>query len=340
MNNKLLILKIKIGDFFKHWYYYGFPYAFWGLTWWFCFYCRVPYSWNITSYALRRKMAFLDQHIQHRYGDIIERYKQVHPTIDQTTEQTSRVWIFWGQGEENMPPLIHACYRQLTHFNHNVTLVTNQNVDDYISLSPVIMDKVLSGRITWAHYSDIVRNTLLAQYGGLWLDATVWVSGKLPFEKLSQLSLFSSNGKVPVTNHSIRFWTSFEYNWSSWCLFANAKRYKLFEFVSEMLQAIAINERCWPDYVIQDYFILYACRNFQQVRNDMQKCQKYECKYRNRLAELMNSPWSEKDYLNLIKTDFVFKLSFRSKWKRYDPSGRQTFYGKITTSPFLDSSLT
>lgn len=51
-----------------------------------------------------------------------------------------------------------------------------------------------------------------------------------------------------------------------------------------MLQAIAINERCWPDYVIQDYLILYACRNFQQVRNDMQKCQKYECKYRNRLA--------------------------------------------------------
>lgn len=336
MMKQIIIKRFK--DLFFKAKHYSIAFALYDFIWWMCFYLRPPFAYKLSSFVIRKKTAWLDRYISLRYSDIIESYRTKN--LDQAPVENYKIWVFGGQGEENMPPLIRACHRQLTHFNHNVTLVTNQNVDNYISLSPVIMDKVLSGHITWAHYSDIVRNTLLAQYGGLWLDATVWVSGKIPFEKLSQLSLFSSNGKVPITNHSIRFWTSFEYNWSSWCLFANAKKYKLFEFVSEMLQAIAINERCWPDYVIQDYLILYACRNFQQVRNDMQKCQKYECKYRNRLAELMNSPWSEKDYLNLIKADFVFKLSFRSKWKRYDPSGKQTFYGKITTSPFLDSSLT
>ena len=336
MMKQIIIKRFK--DLFFKAKHYSIAFARYDFIWWMCFYLRPPFAYKLSSFVIRKKTAWLDRYISLRYSDIIESYRTKN--LDQAPVENYKIWVFWGQGEENMPPLIRACHRQLTHFNHNVTLVTNQNVDNYISLSPVIMDKVLSGHITWAHYSDIVRNTLLAQYGGLWLDATVWVSGKIPFEKLSQLSLFSSNGKVPITNHSIRFWTSFEYNWSSWCLFANAKKYKLFEFVSEMLQAIAINERCWPDYVIQDYLILYACQNFQQVKNDMQKCQKYECKYRNRLAELMNSPWSEKDYLNLIKTDFVFKLSFRSKWKRYDPSGKQTFYGKITTSPFLDSSLT
>jgi hypothetical protein len=228
-----------------------------------------------------------------------------------------------------MTPLITACYRKLTHFNRKVTLVTNQNVSDFINQPIFVFEKVNDGRISWAHFSDIVRMTLLANYGGLWLDATVWVSGRIPFEKLSKLPLFSASGKVSATNSSVRFWSSFEYNWSSWCLFANAKRYKLFEFVSEMLQAIAINERCWPDYVIQDYLIYYACHHFQQVKNDMKEYQKYECKYRNRLAELMNSSWNENDYLALIKTDFVFKLSFRSKWHKETSQGEQTFYGRI-----------
>lgn len=328
MNNKLLILKKKIGDFFRHWYYYSFPYAFWGLTWWFCFYCRVPYSWNITSYALRRKTAFLDQHIQHRYGDIIERYKQVHPTIDQTTEQTSRVWVFWGQGEENMPPLIHACYRQLTHFNHNVTLVTNQNVDDYISLSPVIMDKVLSGRITWAHYSDIVRNTLLAQYGGLWLDATVWVSGKLPFDKLNEMQIFSANGPVPISSRSVCFWTSLEWNWSGWCIWAKKSHHPLYSFVSEMLQEMAVKEFFLLDYVLIDYLIYYACRFFPQVKQDMEARTIHNLR-RNDFAGMMNQPFDEGQYKKLIQNDFVFKLSFRSQWSRITPNGKMTYYGRI-----------
>lgn len=31
-----------------------------------------------------------------------------------------------------------------------------------------------------AHYSDIIRLALLYSYGGIWLDATIYMSGPLP----------------------------------------------------------------------------------------------------------------------------------------------------------------
>ena len=210
------ILKLRLREFICHWKTFGFGYALYGFIWWFCFYLRPPFAYKLSSFAMRKKTEWLDKYVTKRYGDIINRYKQNPPIAEPVKD--IHIWVFWGQGRENMPPLIEACYRQLTYFNSNVTLITEQNVHEYIALPAVIFEKVHDGRITWAHFSDIVRNTLLARYGGLWLDATVWVSGALPMDKLSKMNFFSANGVVPVMRSSVRFWTSYEWNWSGWCL--------------------------------------------------------------------------------------------------------------------------
>lgn len=317
-----------LSEFISKWRYFGFWLAWYNFIWWLCFYIRQPFRWRLSSWAMKRKTSWLDKYIEKNYADILEKYKN---NRNLKTENASKhiIWVFWGQGESQMPHLIKACYRQLTTYNDNVVLITNENVSKYIHLIDIIYKKVGDGHISWAHFSDIVRTTLLAQYGGLWLDATVWVSGKIQFNMLEQMPLYSANGKVSVTNKSVCFWTSFEWNWSSWCLFANCVHYQLFDFVSEMLQAIAVNENYWPDYVIQDYLIYYACIHFPMVKNDMDNCQLYESKYRNHLANLMNMPYDEKIYKDLIKSDFVFKLSFRSPWMKQTSDGRMTFYGRI-----------
>ena len=65
-----------------------------------------------------------------------------------------------------MPVLIKACYKQLTSLNDNVILVTKQNLHEYVDIPREIYYKVESGKLTWAHFSDIIRTTLLAQHGG------------------------------------------------------------------------------------------------------------------------------------------------------------------------------
>ena len=326
---KQIIIK-RLKDFFFKTKHFSIALALYDFIWWICFYIRPPFAYKLSTFAIRKKTVWLDKYIGKHYSEIIERYHNNNSI--QAPVKNHKIWVFWGQGESQMPPLVKACYRQLTAFNNNVVLLTNHNIKNYIHLSPIIYDKVTNKDISWAHFSDIIRTTLLANYGGLWLDATVWVSGKIPFEKLLKFSVFTANGKVPITNRSIQFWTSFEWNWSTWCLFSNRKQNILFSFVSEMLQAIAIQEKYWPDYVIQDYLIYYACHQFPEVRKNMEECNKTESKKRNHLATLMNSPWNENIYLNLIKTDFFFKLSFRTQWKKTTKNGNQTYYGHIIST--------
>lgn len=324
--NKIRILKTRFTELFRLWNAYSFKYALNNFIWWLCFYFRLPFSYRLSSYAIYNKTIWLDKYISNKYADIIYRYKNNPP--NRGTVYDYKIWVFWGQGQEKMPPLIKACYKQLTSFNANVILVTNQNVHQFISLPSVIIEKVNSGYISWAHYSDIIRNTLLAQHGGLWLDATVWVSGTIPIDKLKNWPIFSANGNVTKTPRSVRFWTSYQWNWSTWCMWAESTNHILYSFVSEMLQAIAKQEQVWPDYVIQDYLIYFACRNFPKVKKEVEKSQEWSCKYRNELANVMNEPYDEVQYRQLIQSDFFFKLSFRTSWKK-EINGKLTYYGRI-----------
>lgn len=321
------IVIIRFKEFVSLWKNYSFAYACYSILWWFCFYARPPFCNKLSTYAINKKTKWLDRYFKKNYSHIIEKYKTASISNEKISEP--KIWVFWGQGEENMPPLVRACYKQLTHYNDNVTLVTIKNIKEYIDIPAIIYEKAHKGVISWAHFSDITRNTLLTKHGGLWIDATVWVSGEIPINKISQLDFFSANGKIPTSSRSTSFWTSFEYNWSTWCMWSKSADNRLFAFVSEMLISIAEREKQWPDYVIQDYLIYYAYKNIPGIEEMLAQSVAIPCRNRNKLAEMMNDKFDEKRYKELIENDFVFKLSYRAKWKEQTIDNQQTFYGKI-----------
>ena len=323
------IVKVRIKDYLCKVRFYGFAFATWDLLWWICFYIHPPFAWKLSTYAIKSKTVRLDSYIEKKYKDIIDTSTTdfLSSTIYNVGEQ--RIWVFWGQGDLNMPKLVKSCYRQMLALNENVTLITKSNLYKFVDIPQIVYTKVEQGNITWAHFSDIIRTSLLAKYGGLWLDATVWTTKRFPFEQFAKLPFYSANGKVTVNNRSIRFWTSFQWNWSTWCMFASSPNNPLFCFVSRMLQAIAIREKYWPDYVVQDYLIYYACRKFPQIGAMMTECNKINFINRNRLAEIMNCPFGEEEYQSLIASDYVFKLSFRSDWRKETKAGKVTYYGKL-----------
>lgn len=312
---------------------YSYIFAFYGLIWWTCFYLKSPFRFQVSSWAIKKKTHWLDRFFEKKYSHILKNFED-WSLIDNATLEQSNIWFFWGQGEENMPPLIKACYQQLTKYNNNVILVTNKNIEEYIHLSPVIYEKVKKGIFSWAFFSDVVRNTLLAEHGGLWLDSTVWVPGKIPFETLRTYPIYTANGKFSFNSRSMYFWTSGTLSWSGWCLWSNQKKHLLYSFVSKMLQTVAEDENTIPDYVIIDYFIYYAVRRFPSVAHAIKNCEQMPCQYKNDLALIMNEPYDESRYRDLCKDQMVFKLSFRSPWKKETDDGKQTFYGKILSGPF------
>ena len=311
--------------------HYSFVFAMYGLIWWYAFYLKTPISWKISLYALNKKTLWLNRYFEKNYNDIITKYTSNYPPLSNRIT-SPKIWIYWGQGKDAMPPLVRACYNQLKKYNDNIVLLTESNLKEYVNLDSIISNKVRSKKIGYANYSDIIRNTVIAKYGGLWLDSTEWVSGKLPIDQLMNMSLYTANNPNYRKDDQVCFWSSYDCNWSSWCLWSNQTNHPFFCFVSEMLSAIAIKEKVWPDYVIQDYLFLFAYRNIPQIKEQFANMS-ISNPYKDSLAFLMPEEFNQEKYNELCSNDFLFKLRYRIPWPKVTKSGAETFYGRILNEP-------
>ena len=80
--------------------------------------------------------------------------------------------------------MIKKCVESLKkyHPDKNIVLLNYETIKDYIELPARYYDLLSKGKIPLAHFSDVLRTYLLAQYGGLWVDSTIYFTGKIPEE--------------------------------------------------------------------------------------------------------------------------------------------------------------
>lgn len=117
------------------------------------------------------------QKLEKKYGGTLEAFDK---NYDETLphESSDKVWICWFQGMENAPALVQKCYQSVKENlkDHEIVLITDQNMSEYVTFPDYINDKWEKGIITHTHLTDLLRLELLIRYGGLWLDATVFCS--------------------------------------------------------------------------------------------------------------------------------------------------------------------
>ena len=53
-------------------------------------------------------------------------------------------------------------------------------MQNYVNIPDYIYKKFKEGKITPPHFSDYIRCCLLDKYGGLWLDASLYMLDKVP----------------------------------------------------------------------------------------------------------------------------------------------------------------
>lgn len=110
--------------------------------------------------------------------------RSVHVILKNPLEKTTvrTIWICWFQGIENAPELVKKCVKSVCEnsIGWNIVLLNKDNMMNYVDIPDYIVKKWNEGKIGNAHMSDILRTELLIKYGGLWVDATVYLSGPLP----------------------------------------------------------------------------------------------------------------------------------------------------------------
>lgn len=91
------------------------------------------------------------------------------------------VWSYW-QG--HMPEYIKICIETMKKNCENFTLLTPENVFDYIHHSPLDIDKCRKLNNP-AHLADVFRVAVIFNHGGLWLDCdTVMIKSLHDFKSI------------------------------------------------------------------------------------------------------------------------------------------------------------
>lgn len=122
----------------------------------------------------------------------------IRPEIADTSSEPERAFTIWYQGEEQTPPLVKACFRSMRrHLKQELVVLDEKSLFDWISLPDYIVEKWRSGKIPHTQFSDICRIELLFRHGGLWFDATDFVTAPVPQYIMDQdFFLFMAGEKI------------------------------------------------------------------------------------------------------------------------------------------------
>lgn len=112
-------------------------------------------------------------------------------TLKMKKNGQSYIFVCWLQGLDEAPDIVKRCVESIKKYSegYKVIIITDNNINDYISIPDYVLEKKQKGFIPNANYSDIIRTLLLCKYGGIWIDATVMLFDRIP-EYLLEYELF------------------------------------------------------------------------------------------------------------------------------------------------------
>jgi mannosyltransferase OCH1-like enzyme len=104
----------------------------------------------------------------------------------------NRIWTLWLQGLDRAPAVVQRCVASLRRYHGSeVVVLDGASLAQYVDIPEHVTRKWQAGAIPPAHYSDVVRALLLARYGGVWIDSTYFLLGKIPdFIRAAPLFVF------------------------------------------------------------------------------------------------------------------------------------------------------
>lgn len=92
------------------------------------------------------------------------------------------IWQYWAQGLDNLPEVARLCFASVDKFagDHQVLRLTDQTVCDYVDFPEFVYQKRSLPTFRPAYFADLLRTALIKNYGGVWLDASVFLTDRLP----------------------------------------------------------------------------------------------------------------------------------------------------------------
>lgn len=322
INKVVRRIKASYSDFRKYSSNFSISYGFWRMI---TIMLAGGYSKKLTNYAWRKRHEFVCEYLFDRYGHILSELEEMDIKGESSLETPKYIWVSWWQGMENAPELVKSCYKNLLQKKEDaqVFLITKDNFHQYVSIPDYILKKVEIGTISMAALSDILRASLLERWGGVWLDATIYLSR--PLEKECFNSYFYTARKKKETIDFIS-----NYKWTGFFIAGN-KKFPLWRFLRKFYLEYWEKENHIIDYLLPDYAIHLAYSNIPSIKKYMDMVPFNNVKIDDLIA-VFDQAYDEREYEQICNSDtFVFKLGYREEQylQKKTKEGKDTFYSVV-----------
>lgn len=236
------------------------------------------------------------------------------------------IWQFWGQGlDENTPTVVKTCFNSVKKYkgNYDVIILTNETIGDYIELPDFVYEKLNNGTFEYPFFSDLLRVALLSVYGGVWCDATIYMTDKIPQKLLKQDFFVFQRAKKPENSQYWRKSCASVFNWDrdfkvnilSSFIIAKPNNKVLNEWLQNLLNYWK-NEQNLHHYLLMHIFL-------NEIISKYKNCEIMDYIPPHIMQDKMNKKYSDKLWKELTNTCFVHKLTY------YDRVEKNTILDKI-----------
>ncbi len=281
-----------------------------------------------TGFSLfQRAASHFEQKKKETIFSVIDDLKVQPDAADAAEPAQSRIiWICWFQGLDSAPGLVKRCIASVQRNapEAQVIILTDENIPDYLTLPEHIKSKYQAGLISKAQYSDIVRCSLLYQYGGIWMDATVFMTKPVP-ESFYENAFSSLRFDSPENALSQGYWTAY--------FLAARKGNSLVKLVRDILYRYWQHHNSLIEYFLIDYSFLYARERYPQLRQVMDR-QPVTGNNRFLIRQYISAK-PDRAAMVVLNNDPVgiYKLSYKEQYRTSD-NGQPTVYSQILDGSF------
>lgn len=237
-------------------------------------------------------------------------------------DANSPIWVCWWQGEDSMPEIVKTCYQRILKFagNHPVHLVTFDNYKNYVSFNEVVVVKFKNKDLLPAHLADLLRLKLLDAYGGLWLDATIFLSRPLD-ENVFDYDFYS------LSNDCKNHISVSNFRWCSFVLGCK-KGNPLMHSLAVSFEKYIEQENCFIHYLVIDYFIDMLYKHNDYVRNLIDGLPSGG-RFLHTLREFYSHSFDRSLFDKMLADTEYFKLTYKENLIEKTQSGEETFYSHL-----------
>lgn len=265
--------------------------------------------WNSRLKRRRRRGKYSYVYAKHYLKSYLPFIKSINFDKPDLNKESGEDYIYsiWFQGEDKAPELVKVCFERLKSiYGDRVKILDNQTIWEWVSLPAFVREKWEQGKITPAHFSDICRVALLYQHGGLWFDATDYLTHKVPqWIEDSDLFIYLEGGSItPGT-----FIQS--------CFMRAKKGHPLFKGWLDFIFEYWKRENKLVHYFLLHYMLRFLTENNEQAKELFYKMPQINQDPTHILWHLHHKePYTEDLYLNDTKDTFFQKTSFKRQSAR------------------------